>query len=88
MLDEKRHATQVAKISLVVRERVALRTVEPGERSGFLIPHHDGVAAYRGTGPADYTCGRCASLLAMGVRRGMFRTFLFACACGAVNAVE
>ncbi len=70
------------------RERLQLRLVERGEHSGFVIPHHDGAAVYRGTGPADYACGRCAKLLAVGVRRGMFRTLIFACVCGAMNVVE
>ena len=86
MLDEK-HAPVGAKKGAATRDRIVLRVVDRGEHSGFVIPHHDGVAAYRGTGPADYTCGRCATPLAIGVRPGMFQTFVFACACGAMNVV-
>jgi hypothetical protein len=86
MLDRKRVPPELSAPS--VRDRIGLRIVESGEHSGFVIPHHAGVAAYRGTGSADYACGRCGGLLAIGVRPGMFSTFIFACACGAMNAVE
>ena len=86
MLDEKRDLPE--RSAGPVRDRIALRVVERGEHSGFVIPHHSGVAAYRGTGSADYACGRCGGLLAIGVRPGMFGTFIFACACGAMNAID
>ncbi len=73
--------------TLGLRDRVTLAVVEPGEARGFVIPHQQGCAVFRGGGPADYACGKCGSLLAIGVTPGMFRTFVFACACGAFNAV-
>jgi hypothetical protein len=72
----------------MVRDRHVLQVVASGERCGFIVAHHDGVPAYRGEGTLDYACGGCGSLLAVGVRPGMFRSFTFSCACGALNALE
>jgi hypothetical protein len=71
-----------------IRDRLMLKVVEPGERRGFVISPLQGAAAYRGSGDADYVCGTCGALLAVGVRRRMFLSFVFACPCGALNAVE
>ncbi len=72
----------------VVRDRRVLKVLDRAECVGFVVPHHEGVAAYRGDGAADYACGRCGTLLAIGVRPGMFRSLVFACACGALNALD
>ncbi len=72
----------------VVRDRRVLKVLDGAERRGFVVPHHEGVAAYRGEGGADYACGNCGTLLAIGVRPGMFRSLVFACACGALNALD
>lgn len=72
----------------VVRDRRVLKVLDGGERRGFVVAHHDGLAAYRGDGGADYACGNCGALLAIGVRPGMFRSLVFACACGALNALD
>ncbi len=69
------------------RERRALKVVEPSEAAGFVIPHPHRNALVRGGGGTDYACGACGLLLAIGVRPGTFRSFLFACACGALNEV-
>jgi len=71
-----------------IRDRIVLRIVESGERPGFIIPHRDGGATFRGHGSADYACGNCGLLLAIGVRPGMFRSFVFACGCGGLNALD
>jgi hypothetical protein len=71
-----------------VRDRIALKIVEPGRSRRFVIPHQHGEACYRGCGGADYACGSCGTLLAIGVRPGMFRSFAFACPCGTLNAVD
>ncbi len=70
------------------RRRMVLQVVPDYDCRGFVIPHHEGRASYRGSGAADYACGACGWLLAVGVRPGMFRSFVFACRCGALNAVE
>ncbi len=72
----------------MVRDRRVLRVVATGERCGFIVAHHEGVAAYRGDGAVDYACGGCGTLLAIGVRPGMFRSLAFSCACGALNSLE
>ena len=71
-----------------LRSRLVLRVVDPPEARGFVIPHQAGAAAFRGSGTADYACGLCGALLAIGVRPGMFQTFVFACGCGALNQVR
>jgi hypothetical protein len=71
-----------------LRTRLALDVVDAREARGFLIPHQAGGASFRGGGSADYACGTCGALLAIGVRPGMFRTFVFACSCGALNQVR
>ncbi len=70
-----------------LRERLVLHVVNPEDASGFIIPPSDGRVAYRGRDWTDYACGGCGYLLAIGVRAGMFRSLLFACACGALNRV-
>ncbi|HTT70040.1 MAG TPA: hypothetical protein VMG32_02370 [Anaeromyxobacteraceae bacterium] len=73
---------------LGARARVALEVLEASEARGFVIPHRrDGSVPYRGAGEVDYTCGRCGQLLAIGVPPGLFRRFVFSCACGALNQV-
>lgn len=70
------------------RERIALEVVDSSDARGLLVlPGPDGSVLFRGQGNADYACGRCGHLLAIGIRRGMFQRFAFACACGAVNQV-
>ena len=70
------------------RQRVVLEEViDPRDARGFGVPHGDGAVLLRGLGDTDYACGRCGHLLAIGIRRGMFQRFVFACACGAVNQV-
>jgi hypothetical protein len=73
---------------LRVRDRLVLRVVDRHECRGFVVSPQQGAPAYRGSGGADYACGTCGSLLAIGVRPRMFLSFVFACACGALNAVE
>ena len=71
-----------------LRERVALKLVEPRDARGLIIPgRRDGSVLYRGNGEADYACGSCGSLLCIGVRPGMFQALAFACKCGALNQV-
>ncbi len=72
----------------VVRDRRVLKVVDRAECRGFVVPHHERFVAYRGDGAADYACGQCGTLLLIGVRPGMFRSLLFSCACGALNALE
>jgi hypothetical protein len=70
------------------RARYRLQVAEHGETVGFVVPgRRDGSVAYRGLGPADYTCGGCGGILAIGVRPGMFRSLVFPCRCGALNSV-
>ncbi len=64
----------------VVRDRRVLKVLDRAECVGFVVPHHEGVV--------DYACGGCGTLLAIGVRPGMFRSLAFSCACGALNALE
>ncbi len=85
MLEETTPMPQRARTWL--RSRIVLRVVEPGDAMGFVIPHQAGSAAFRGSGGADYACGGCGRLLAIGVRPGMFQSFVFACACGSLNQV-
>jgi len=69
------------------RETLALELVEH-HRSPFTVPaRHDGGPAFHGIGKLDYACGRCARLLAIGVRPGVFARLVFGCACGAMNRV-
>ena len=71
-----------------VRRRIVLEVVEQGEATGFVIPRHaSDQVMYRGEGEADYTCGCCGHMLAIGVREGLFPTLVFACGCGALNKV-
>jgi hypothetical protein len=70
------------------RARYVLQVAEYGETAGFVVPgRRDGSVAYRGLGPADYACGSCGGLIAIGVRPGMFRSLVFPCCCGALNRV-
>jgi hypothetical protein len=80
--------TSTSRRARFLRSRVVLRVVDPGEARGFVIPHGAGAAAFRGSGSADYSCGACGSLLAIGVRPGMFQSFVFSCRCGALNQVS
>lgn len=70
----------------LVRERVALDPVDLSDAAGLVIPATRS-ATYRGWGDLDYCCGECGAVLCIGVRRGLFRALLFACACGALNRV-
>ncbi len=71
-----------------LRTRVVLKVVDSADARGFVVPHQAGTASFRGSGGADYACGACGALLAIGVRPGMFQTFVFACGCGALNEVR
>jgi hypothetical protein len=69
-------------------ERLLLEAVDLGDAAGFVIPSNpDRSATYRGRGELDYACGNCGALLCIGVRRGLFRSLLFSCACGVLNRV-
>jgi hypothetical protein len=69
-----------------LRQRLVLDVVDREPAAGFEVPPRgDGSPAFRGPGALDYACGRCARLLAIGVRRGVFAGFLWRCACGATN---
>ena len=71
------------------RRRIVLRVVQRGEATGFVSPSRDfDQVMYRGPGEADYVCGCCGHLLAVGVREGMFPTLAFSCGCGAINVGE
>ncbi len=84
MLDENTSARKTVRL----RTRFTLKVVDAAEARGFIIPHQDGAASYRGCGSGDYACGGCGRLLAIGVRPGMFQSFVFACGCGALNQVQ
>jgi hypothetical protein len=72
----------------VGRRRIALDVVDSSDATGLVVPHRrDGSIAYRGHGPADYACGCCGRLLAIGVMPGMFQSLAFSCGCGALNQV-
>jgi len=70
------------------RERLVLDLVEHEPSAGLAVPpREDGSPAFRGPGGLDYACGRCARLLAIGVRRGVFASLVWRCACGATNRI-
>ena len=70
------------------RQRIVLEVVSSSDARGLLVaPGADGSVLFHGPGDADYACGRCGRLLAIGIRPGMFQRFVFACVCGAVNQV-
>lgn len=73
---------------LARRERLILELVDDDATRGFAVQaHSEGGPAFRGSGDIDYACGRCRRLLAIGMRQGVFRSYLFRCACGALNRV-
>lgn len=68
------------------RDRLVLELLDRDTSRGFAVPaREDGSPSFQGSGPADYACGRCASVLASGVRPGAFACLVFRCACGAMN---
>lgn len=71
------------------RRRVVLQVVEPYEAPGFVIPHQrSGAIRFRGLGADDYACGCCGALISIGVDLAAFQNFVFACSCGALNAIR
>lgn len=70
------------------RERLVLEILDRDTSRGFAVPtREDGSPSFQGCGPTDYVCGRCARVLASGVRHGAFACLVFRCACGAMNRV-
>jgi len=75
-------------LARVVRRRIVLSVVQWGEGADLAIPSHASEQViYRGAGDADYVCGCCGHLLAVGVREGMFPAVVLPCGCGALNRV-
>jgi hypothetical protein len=71
-----------------VRQRLVLELLERDTPEHFAVPpREDGSPAFRGPGALDYACGRCSRLLAIGVRRGVFASLVWRCACGAANRI-
>jgi hypothetical protein len=69
-----------------LRQRLVLELVDHEPSDRFAVPpREDGSPVFRGPGAIDYACGRCARLLAIGVRRGLFASLMWRCACGATN---
>jgi hypothetical protein len=69
------------------RKRIHLEVVEADEAIGFRIPHLGQGVSFRGRGAADYACGGCGTLIAIGIKPGMFSSLVLECACGALNRV-
>jgi hypothetical protein len=73
---------------VVVRhETIQLNLVPSREAKGFIVKVVDGEPAYKGPGPANYTCGRCGAVLCEGVRAGILAALVFQCSCGGFNKI-
>lgn len=70
-----------------IRQRIHLHVVQAADALGVAIPPRHAGVAFRGHGAADYVCGQCGTLLAIGVRPGMFTSLALECGCGATNRV-
>ncbi len=67
---------------VTLRQRLSLEVIDEDTTGEVPITE-----VFRGPGELDYACGRCGSLLAIGVLPGMFRRLVFTCSCGASNMV-